>query len=151
MPEVQIEGDDEKGKGQKVNEQETVYANIVARGYAEGWTDEQFAARQLAKLTEEVGELGDWIAQDTWEEMSPGLKRAHTLYWARHFAKQEFDSGNWKNARVTNIEQSKVELADIQVVVFCLAQVLAQLSGEPFDVIAAAVEKSGKDVKRGVR
>lgn len=37
--------------------QERVAASVAARGYRDGWTAEQFAARQVCKLTEELAEL----------------------------------------------------------------------------------------------
>ena len=49
------------------------------------------------------------------------------------------------------VEEAKDELADLQVVVFALADALAESSGEDFDVIQAALDKARGDVERGVR
>ena len=99
--------------------QRKVYNSVAKRGYTEAWTDKQFAARQLFKMLEEIGDRPDV----------------------------------WGNANIPEEEcrRAKQELSDIQVVVFCLAHALERLGGEPFDVVAAAVEKSREDVERGVR
>lgn len=43
------------------------------------------------------------------------------------------------------------ELADVCITVMDVANALSRLDGEPFDVVAAAVEKAGADIERGVR
>ena len=135
--------------------QRRVYNNVAERGYTEGWTDEQFAARQLFKMLEEIGELAQsfyglpGIAYPPAEHNVPAV-----LYNIAMVFKSAFDRPDvWGNANIPEEEcrRAKQELSDIQVVVFCLAQALERLSGEPFDVVAAAVVKSREDVERGVR
>ena len=56
-----------------MNAQQIIAANVAARGYRDGWTTDQFVARQLCKLTEELGEavhkiifpIGEWT-DDHW-------------------------------------------------------------------------------------
>jgi NTP pyrophosphatase (non-canonical NTP hydrolase) len=127
-----------------VSEQQDVYNAVSERGYRDAWTGGQFAARQVAKLIEEVGELAKWFDIDgTWRNM---------LRITAASAKRQFDSAwAWDNAGIGQIENAKQELADVQVVVFCLAEVLGEVSGEPFNVAAAALGKSRGDIDRGVR
>ena len=126
------------------NRQSAIIAAVERRGYREGWTDEQFAARQVAKLTEELGELMGHIWQlgqangpSRWEDK---------IFWASVNAKPAFDYGKWENAEVTDADAAISELADIIVVACCLADAL----GEP-DIMARALEKAQNDVGRGVR
>jgi hypothetical protein len=134
--------------------QDMIAANTAERGYRSGRTAEQFAARQVCKLAEELGELavsfrlprvkfGDLASLEWHLAGLAGVARAafdHAGYSRHQPVKHEKYSDRAKN-----------ELADIQVVVFNLAQALSEITGEPFDVVQAAVEKSAADVERGVR
>lgn len=126
--------------------QREVYENIVRRGYRDGWNANQFAARQVCKLAEELGELARTL---TFSYYFP--------YWhdsvkrAGHSARNAFDDAGSRNGVEIDVEQAKKELADLQVVVFCLAEVLAELDGKPFDVVEAAEIKSASDIERGIR
>ena len=120
-----------------MNAQTIVAANVAARGYRDGWTAEQFVARQLAKLTEELAEavsgtrvFGGWT---------------NCLIYAGSLARQRFDEPfYWRNVKEIS-EDIRSELADMQVVLFAAAAALE------FDVVQAAIDKSGADVARGVR
>ena len=129
-----------------MNAQKQVAENTVARGYRDGWTAEQFAARQVCKLVEELNEL-DGSFNNYFHSWRRDLNNAAID------AKLFFDGdlGDWNDAKLWTAQSAKLELADIQVVVFNLAQALAEITGEPFDVIQAAVDKSAADVTRGVR
>jgi NTP pyrophosphatase (non-canonical NTP hydrolase) len=126
-----------------MNAQEIVAANVAARGYRDGWTAEQFVARQLAKMTEELGESLDQIG---------GLSRLPDLDWLTAgynvgmTARQLFDHKQiWGSVYLENTDLLRSELADMLVVLFAAAAAL------DFDVIQAAIDKSGADVARGVR
>jgi len=126
--------------------QREVYENIVRRGYRKGWNANQFAARQVCKLVEELGELASALSftyNYHWHSM---VKKVGI---AARFA-FDHDTGAIGEIGI-EVEQAKSELADLQVVVFCLAAALAELDGQPFDVVAAAVAKSASDIERGVR
>lgn len=120
-----------------MNAQEMVAANVAARGYRDGWTAEQFVARQLCKMTEELAEAvfntdcrGEWIK---------------FLAFAGDYARIEFDEREaWSNVATVGPD-IRSELADMQVVLFAAAAAL------DFDVVQAAIDKSGADVARGVR
>lgn len=133
----------------RANHQKRVYQAVEERGYRRGWDTGQFAARQVLKLGEELSELA-----------------AHFFFPRTDFysANQEFDKTGWlckkifdRGERLLGIrgankeELIKSELADMQVIIFCLAEVLKQMTGEDFSVIDAALEKSQADIKRGVR
>lgn len=127
--------------------QDEVVTAVEARGYRNGWTDEQFAVRQIAKLTEELGELNrharhlglddrGWHQHSKWEK---------ALGEAAQIARYAFDEGDWSEAWMVNRNAAIEELADIQVVVFCLADALG------VDVVELAREKAQEDIGRGVR
>ena len=129
--------------------QEQVAQAVAARGYREGWTAEQFAARQVAKLQEELGELVRHIdaradEKAEWEVLASVAGR---------LARSAFDASknDWMDAYVYGAHCARWELADIQVVVFALAAALSEIDGEPFDLAQAALDKATEDVDRGVR
>lgn len=129
--------------------QERVYQSVSDRGYTRNWTDDQFLARQLAKLTEEVAEAVGGVAVDAWTPTQDWLEQLH---WAGQSARAAFDDAEmWDNAGPEDAVALRKELADCQVVLFCAAQALARHTGESFDVVTAAVEKATADVTRGVR
>ena len=105
--------------------QKMVADAVSARGYRDGWNADQFAARQLAKLIEETAEASEWV----------------------HGVEIFDNSGAWDWIEVDALARFFLceEVADIQVVLFALADALGM------DVVAAAVEKSAADVERGVR
>ena len=128
-----------------MNAQEIVAANVAARGYRDVWTAEQFVARQLAKMTEELseaircmtpesavyqGRVDDWI----------GL-----IQDAGRCAREVFDDHESWRYLFHLSEYTPAELADLQVVLFAAAAAL------DFDVVQAAIDKSAVDVPRGVR
>lgn len=133
-----------------IDAQDEVAAAVTERGYRAGWTAGQFAARQIAKLQEELGELAELTATDAFYLKPWWLP--HVREAARK-CKWAFDSAEhwWKHAIIADVERAKEELADLQVVIFCLADALGEISGEPYDVVQAAVEKAQEDVERGVR
>ena len=123
--------------------QDEVVKAVGARGYREGYTDDQFAARQVAKLCEELYELSVSIRQfgngvpSNWELC---------LEEAGYMAQQDFDDDKaWDLAEILFPVAAASELADMQVVLFCLADVLDE------DVVELAREKAARDVERGVR
>jgi len=60
-------------------------------------------------------------------------------------AKRSFDRGNWEHAEVTDHDAATSELADLQVVLFTLADALG------VDVVELALERARGDVERGER
>jgi len=124
------------------NYQSEIAANVAARGYREGWTDEQYAARQVCKLGEELGELTWWV---TWNCIRPYWHgTAQTL---RDECKIDFDETEqfWANVAINSPDQAAAEAADMLVVLYNLADALG------VDLNALALEKSRADVERGVR
>ena len=123
-----------------MNAQEIVAANVAARGYRDGWTAEQFVARQLCKMMEELGEALWYIH---------GIDRldfAADLPDVGEAARIAFDDKEaWNKARIAKPDALRAELADMLVVLFAAAAAL------DFDVVQAAIDKSSADVARGVR
>ena len=124
------------------NYQAEIAANVAARGYREGWTDEQYAARQVCKLGEELGEL------------VIHLRTPISLpYWAAvaydrigFQAREHFDNTlAWDDASLWDHTAAAAEAADMLVVLYNLADALG------VDLNALALEKSKSDVERGVR
>lgn len=123
-----------------MTEQQEVYNFIDQRGYRRGWTAQQFVVRQVLKLIEEVAEAALLVSFD--DEIMP---RA-TIDAAGSLARAAFDQmPPTAYAAVRDYDELAQELADIQVVVFAMAQAL------DFDVIQAARDKARLDVRRGVR
>lgn len=125
-----------------MNAQQVVAANVAARGYRDGWTMEQFVARQIAKATEELNEAANHIVTSR--------VRAHgwltDLSFAGEYAREAFDDKRrWLNVSIEHSDALCSELADLAVVLFTVAEAL------DFDVIQAAIDKSSADVARGVR
>lgn len=125
--------------------QQEVYALVVERGYHAGYSEDQFAARQIVKLGEELAELA--TAFKLPEPMAVMLRALGNQ--ARHV----FDCGAWKGARLDqhHAERVLVELADLQVVLFVLAESISRVSGLEFNLLAAAMQKAASDVERGTR
>ena len=132
-----------------MTEQRAIYDAVAQRGYRYGWTAEQFAARQVCKLSEELCELnaGFCLPEEYWRTLAPGSRYV--------FAGLFDDKAKWleepEGLEDCDIESAKDELADLQVVVMCLAEALGEICGEPFDVVRAALDKATADVERGVR
>lgn len=131
-----------------MNEQNQVAANTAARGYRKQWTARQFAARQVAKLQEKLGELARHVHVGT-GHVTPWWNL--DIVYAARMCREAFDGFDvWKHADIVSIDKAKSKLAGIQVVVFDLAQALGEINGEPFDVTQAAVDKSAADIERGM-
>ena len=132
--------------------QKQVYEQVARRGYREGWTPEQFAARQVAKLQEELGELALKIVFFGGYENPLDEDLQWVIQRAAAKARERFDQETpWRTAGV--LEDLRDELADCQVVLFCLAEAVNEMAGGElnFDIAWAAIEKARADRKRGKR
>jgi len=134
------------------NYQAEIVANVDARGYRvkrDGirWTDAQYAARQVAKLTEELAELSAYIHHIQAGHGGPQCvaRWELELSTAAIHAESAFDSGTWGRAHIAHAEKAADEAADMLVVLYNLADALG------VDLNALALEKSRADVERGVR
>ena len=125
--------------------QDRVARAVEARGYRDGWSDEQYAARQVAKLGEELSELVGCIAAYDCDGERVQYNYEWLLEEAGRAARERFDSPEWLGAAILNAHGAATELADIVVVAFTLADVLG------VDVVQAAITKAEADVNRGVR
>lgn len=120
---------------------------VEARGYRQGWTDEQYIARQICKASEELAEAAGDIginydnARDVW-------------YWSTRLgdaglcARSAFDQKDqWQSAEIPLELRSymALEIADTLIPLLVAATILG------VDVLALAVEKAEKDIARGVR
>jgi hypothetical protein len=129
--------------------QSEVYNFVVDRGYREGYSAEQFIARQVAKLQEELWELA--------QRVDLPIQVYRTIELAGKTSKEWFDKGKFSlddtSCAVWGLQQ---ELADIQVVVFCLAEELSKMQSaqggvKRVDITKLALDKARKDVQRGIR
>lgn len=128
--------------------QQYVHGKVKERGYLEGWTDAQAALLQIAKMEEEAAELAFTLAVID----GPTPSYLSSIHATGYACRQAFDSPRqFRCDKVHNLEEAKAELADVQVVVFVLAEILKQMTGDDFDVVAAAEAKVRKDVGRGTR
>jgi hypothetical protein len=123
--------------------QRIVAAAVAARGYRNGWTAEQFAARQVAKFTEELAEYAKCFS------FSHGGPISLELIELGAKSRKVFDrpsyAPTWRLVKLDNAERARAELADLQVVILAAADALG------FDVLEAARVKAEADVQRGVR
>jgi len=133
------------------NPQQQVARAVADRGYRDGWTAEQYAVRQMLKLGEELGELVDCIRilrSPGWaykEHFIAEIKRIGEM------CRDLFDDIDRETAFTIDTAQARKEAPDVQVPLFTLAEALAELDGEPFAVVDAAVKKATADVARGKR
>jgi NTP pyrophosphatase (non-canonical NTP hydrolase) len=124
--------------------QEQVYDLVAQRGYRAQWTTREFIARQVAKLAEELGEAARVVEL-------PG-RLGNLITATGIIAGYTFDQqGEWYELTNVDVDALQTELADIQVVVFCLAQALTELAGDDYNVVRAALAKATTDVLRGKR
>ena len=124
-----------------------IYAAVVQRGYREGWTAEQFAARQVAKLAEELGELIGCIHAGSKERVWEWLALRGAA-----IAREVFDESTWKHAEIEDPYSAIEELADIVVVCCCLAEALMEFEPDlQVDLLELALQKAKRDRSRGVR
>lgn len=125
------------------NIQAEIFQAVKERGYLDGWNESQFAARQIAKMVEELGELANLFQFE-------GMTWPRALQRAAAAAKVAFtyDHAGWLESGV-DLEVSGMrfieECADVLIPLFCLAEVLG------FDLAQEALAKAQSDVKRGIR
>ena len=128
-----------------MNAQEIVAANVAARGYRDGWTAEQFVARQLCKMTEELAEAVRCITPESAVYQNRFDDWYGLIQDAGRCARGAFDDHESWQYLFHLSKYTPAELADMLVVLFAAAQAL------DFDVVQAAIDKSSADVARGVR
>ncbi len=131
--------------------QEQVFQSVRNRGYVDGWTKRELMARQVAKLQEELGEIASIALNDD-------SQLSRDILFTSEVAKIAFDKEGkayWHSAsgnlKIRSIPQLRKELADMQVVLFTLAEATVKYSGTEFDIVEAAEAKALADVERGVR
>ena len=132
-----------------VTDQQQVYNAVAERGYTEGWTDEQFVGRQVAKLLEEGAEVAECLRRElVTTPFFVILARGAGLA-----AREAFDNNGetWDTAHITDPDKMIGELADVLVVLFCAAEGLSRMTGRKFDIVELAKRKALADVERGVR
>lgn len=132
--------------------QKQVYAQVARRGYRQEWTPEQFAARQVCKLQEELGELAQRVVFFGGYENTLDEDLQWVIQRAAAKARERFDQETpWHTASV--LDDLRDELADCQVVLYCLAEAVNEMAGGElnFDIAWAAKEKATVDRKRGKR
>ena len=140
-------------------EQLQVVLATEKRGYKSGWSPVQFLARQVCKLQEELGELADLFENMPVADVpifsTVNLNLDYIITQTGKKARKAFDrTAAWERVSsidYEDVEQTKKELADLQVVLFNAAGAIEDITGQPFDIIQAAVEKAEADIKRGVR
>ena len=121
--------------------QKQVASLVQERGYWDDLEPERLVCRHVAKLVEELGEATSHIGK-----LNPPFRWLIAADVAAEVAREEFDNLDaWQDYYICSIDALKAELADLQVVLFSIAEVLE------FDIAAAALEKAQADVKRGVR
>jgi NTP pyrophosphatase (non-canonical NTP hydrolase) len=124
--------------------QEEVYQAVKDRGYldTEEWSRDQLIVRQVVKLIEEVGETGASVTVENEELGNPGELLCDAVNVGAS-AKRVFNVSKLNKPYIWTYSLIS-ELADIQVVVFVLAELLG------VDIVELARGKACADVDRGV-
>ena len=140
-----------------MKELQSLVAQMVAeRGYREGWTDEQYAARQICKVVEELDELTRAIR---WARASANHGGGAMIgEWAQRLsdaafqASCDFDSDpnakereGWDKIVGVDLSVIAAELPDVIIPLLVLAETLG------IDLEQRIREKVLGDVARGVR
>lgn len=125
------------------------------RGYRIGWRLDQFVARQIAKLQEELAEMAQH-ASDNRDYGDEGTDLEFRIQQAGQKARQIFDTPLWWATSgfkddERSLEAIRREATDCMVVLFNIAAAVDEMSEHPFDIVEEAVAKAKADVKRGVR
>lgn len=120
-----------------------IFNAVAERGYMDTtrWTRDQLIAQQTVKLIEELGEMAAHVGVYGMSEVNEVLSLVERT---GESAKRTLDEEPFENPRV-DLDGLRHELADIQVVVFCLASLL------DVDVVGDAWTKAVNDISRGVR
>ena len=128
-----------------MNPQAEVARYVKERGYWDGLEPDALVCRHVAKLVEELAEVSEELYHTIIAEDIKG-NWWFTAYLAGRQARLEFDNLDaWPRYKILSKERMAAELADLQVVLFSMSEVLG------IDVIEMAREKARADVERGVR
>jgi hypothetical protein len=131
--------------------QSTVHAATAARGYTDGYTSTQFAARQAIKMIEEVEELTRTITLHSPDDQRRISTMRIFLHDAATHARAIFDARTlWQrhlpDDRIAiDTDAAAAEIADIIIVALNLAEALG------VDAMAMVQQKAHADIERGVR
>ena len=119
-----------------------IFNAVAERGYMDTtrWTRDQLIARQIIKLIEEIGELADHVSAESQSEVNACLSLMQETGLA---ARKAFDYSRFEHPMV-DLAKLRHELADVQIVIFCLAALL------DVDVVGDAWTKAVNDISRGV-
>lgn len=117
-------------------------AAVAQRGYLDGLSNDELAARQIVKLVEELGELAATVETD---DPQLGYFIAK-LVETGHKARQLFDMPDLFAGATVHSGPAAHELTDVQVVSFVMAHALGMM-----DLPYSAQCKAQADVVRGVR
>lgn len=119
--------------------QQRIYAATEARGYAAGWTPQQFAARQVIKAVEELAELVECIdvPDVRFDDLIIDIKRA------AQSARWLFDDESVWDYTVK--PGADTEAADVAVTLANFAVAWG------FDLLKTAEDKATADIERGKR
>lgn len=126
--------------------QQRIYEATVARGYADGWTPEQFAARQVIKAVEELAELVELVAISGDPVVASEIKHFQRVVKdAGSRARILFDHGDKFWGRVLIHPDANTEAADVAITLANFA------AAREFDLLEAAESKVTADIERGKR
>jgi len=128
-----------------MNPQQQVARLVKGRGYWDGLEPDALICRHVAKLAEELAEVSD----ELYNSIVPD-ETCSEWWWKQYqagkAARREFDSLDaWPEYKILSHERMAAELADLQVVILSMSEVMG------IDILALALEKAQADVERGVR
>lgn len=126
----------------KPSYQMAIVAAVRERGYLDGYTEDQLAARQLVKLLEELCEALQCIHTD--DPILAALVANAAIYGKS--ARAVFDIPSLFDGVTVDFGELGAEFCDLVVPLAVLGQVL-----DVPDMMAAGYRKAQADVARGVR
>ena len=124
------------------NAQNQIAINLEKRGYWGGWTVGQVLCRQTVKMLEELLQLSKFllIPGDLIDILQAIEEQPRVFFNDKNLWK---DTGiNWSKSDPDIVAGLKKEITDMQLVIFQMARAVEEITGQRFDVVKAAVEKS---------
>lgn len=146
-----------------MNLQGLIYAAVERRGYTTvqdgkemiAWDAATMLGRQFTKLFEEFGELAACFGPRMTGVNGKIVSKA--MKWGGRARVDFRDHASWLVCQrfhapfdITNLPDIKSELADMQVVLCVMAEVVRRLENSEFDLGEAALTKAKADAERGV-
>lgn len=133
--------------------QNDIYGLVVQRGfhYMRSWPARQAVGRIFVKLLEEVGELSYLLLDPNECEFAGDMELVteQARHAFRDYPEEYFGRIMGDTVR-TDASKIMSEMADVAVVLFCMAATVGRLIGKSYSLIFWATRKAHGDLERDV-